>query len=325
VGSSGGYSSFTRRSASVAGLAALLVGVLVASALVGHAALRRRVHRAYRDSAATARFSPGTDLFGGLGSWVDIYEHSSFHNPESAVHRMALHGVRTLYLETSNFRRDVPIKWPGREARFIEAAHAEGMKIVAWYLPGFVSVRFDFARVMKAVRFRTRSGQGFDGFALDIESPEVRSAAVRTRRLNLLSDKIRHAVGSAYPLGAIIPTPLGMRQNPTYWPGFPYGHLMADDQAFLPMAYFTWRVSGARGAARYTRACIDIIRTETGSANVPIHVIGGISNQSTTAEARAFVRTVRAKAVLGASYYAFHGTTNGQWQALQPVRNLPSP
>ena len=44
---------------------------------------------------------------------------------------------RTLYIETSNYRRLQPIKYPGKQARFIEAAHRNGMKVVAWYLPGF--------------------------------------------------------------------------------------------------------------------------------------------------------------------------------------------
>src|SRR5207249_473065 len=94
----------------------------------------------------TPRAAAGTGLYRGLGSWVDIYEHSSFNNPERAVARMARNGVRTLYLETSNYKRDVAIKWPGKQARFIQAAHASGMKIVAWYLPGFMSARRDFTR-----------------------------------------------------------------------------------------------------------------------------------------------------------------------------------
>jgi hypothetical protein len=268
---------------------------------------------------ATSTPAPGVHLFGGLGSWVDIYEHTSFAHPERAVHRMRVHGVRTLYIETSNFRRKVPIKWPHRQARFIRAAHAEGLEIVAWYLPGFVDPDLDYARVMKAIRFRTKSGERFDGFALDIESPEVRRAAVRTRRLLQLSTRIRSTVGAGYPLAAIIPTPLGMRQNPTYWPWFPYRRLDRLYDAFEPMTYFTWRTSGWAGAHRYTIACIDIIRRSVRDRGVPIHVIGGISDESTRAEARGFVHAVRQRHVLGASYYAFHGTTNRLWEVLRGI------
>ena len=310
-------------------MALVAAGTLVATAVIGAQGGAVRSSAGVQPEvfpgslAQTASTAAGVSLFRGLGSWVDIYEHWSFADPEHAVARMARHGVRTLYLETSNFAREVPIKWPGKEARFIRAAHAHGMQIVAWYLPGFLRPARDFHRVMTAIRFRTWDGQRFDGFALDIESPAVRRPAIRTRRLVDLSERIRTAVGPDYPLGAIIPTPLGMEQNPSYWPGFPYRQLRGRYQAFLPMTYFTWRVSGRAGAHRYTSACIGIIRNKTGDPAVPIHVIGGISDESTVAEAQGFVRALRQRRVIGGSYYAFHGTTNAQWQVLQGITALP--
>lgn len=308
---------------SAAVVAVLIVAATLGVSLAGRAAPARGVmrHRGAPHRVRRAHAS-GVDLFRGLGSWVDIYEHGTFSHPARSVRRMARNGVRTLYLETSNFRREVAIKWPGREAAFIAAAHRNGMRVVAWYLPGFLNTWSDFNRVMAAVNFRTRTGQAFDGFALDIESPAVRRPAVRTRRLNTLSDRILRAVGPSYPLGAIIPTPLGMQQNPAYWHGFPYRHLLADYQAFLPMTYFTWRVRGFRGAFSYTTACIDIIRKRTRDRAVPIHVIGGISNDSSAAEARGFVRAVRRRGVIGASYYGFHGTTDTLWRILHGITAL---
>jgi hypothetical protein len=347
VGCAGGKLSFVREAMPGWGwirptVAAVMASTLLALAFIDPAGLPARGPLAHgarsatpagppgglpgptaRAPVQTATGAPGVSLFQSLGSWVDIYEHASFRDPERAVRRMANHGVRTLYLETSNFNRKVAIKWPGRERRFIRAAHAEGMRIVAWYLPGFLSVRTDFHRVMAAIRFMTGDGQRFDGFALDIESPAVHRPAVRTKRLVALSERIRSVVGPDYPLGAIIPTPLGMKQNPSYWPGFPYRRLHALYRAFLPMTYFTWRVSGGRGAYRYTAACVDIIRSETEDPAVPIHVIGGISDDSTIPEARGFVRAVRGRHVTGASYYAFHGTSNALWEVLQSVVPLP--
>jgi len=277
--------------------------------------------RAPRISAA------GAALFRGLGPWVDIYETTSFADPERALHRMRARGVRTVYIETSNFDRPVPIMFWHRQARFIDAAHRDGLKIVAWYLPGFQRLRRDYGRSMKAIRFRTRSGQRYDGFALDIESPVVRRAGLRTKRLMQLSDRLRATVGPSYPMSAIIPTPLGMKRNPTFWPGFPYRGLHRDYQVFQPMTYFTWFVDTEAGARAYTTACIDIIRRQTHDPQVPIHVIGGISDESTTGEAQGFVQAVRQKRVLGASYYAFHGTTRRLWKVLGhvPDPKLPSP
>src|SRR5205085_7093036 len=161
------------------------------------------------------------------------------------------------------------IKFPKRQAQFIRDAHRAGMRIVAWYLPGLLDLQKDFHRSMKAINFRTRSGDRFDSFALDIESQEVRKPWVRTARLLRLSRRIRDAVGAAYPLGAIVPTPLGMKRNPTYWPRFPYRGLAAVDDVFLPMTYFTWATSGEAGAHAYTAACIRIIRDEVGDRSIP--------------------------------------------------------
>ena len=40
----------------------------------------------------------------GLGTWVDLYDAKAWDHPASAVSDMRAHGVRTLYLETSNYR-----------------------------------------------------------------------------------------------------------------------------------------------------------------------------------------------------------------------------
>jgi hypothetical protein len=288
------------------------------------------VHPARPTRAHQEPAKPDIGLYRGLGSWVDIYERSSWRNPERAIAGMHRHGVRTLYIETSNYVRRLPIKFAAKQARFIEAAHRAGMKIVAWYLPGFRDLRKDLWRSMKAINFRTPSGQSFDSFALDIESPQVANPYVRTTRLLRLSARIRAVVGPTYPLGAIIPSPKGMHDNPTYWPGFPYRALARDYDVFVPMAYFTWRVSGQTGAHAYTTSCIQLIRHEVGDRSVPIHIIGGISNDSTEAEARGFVHAVREQGVIGASYYAYHGTSRDLWRELEriptnPVQRPPLP
>jgi hypothetical protein len=138
-----------------------------------------------------------------------------------------------------------------------------------------------------------------------------------------LSRWIRDAVGPAYPLGAIIPTPVGMKRNPVYWTGFPYRRLAGAYDVFLPMTYFTWEVSGSQGAHDYTTSCIRIIRQGVGDPRVPIHVIGGISNESTPSEARGFVHAIREQGVIGASYYAYHGTRGPLWHALRGIPTNP--
>jgi hypothetical protein len=266
----------------------------------------------------------GGDLssFQGMGTWVDIYD-SSWSDPRAAVADMAAHGVRTLYLETSNFRRGTPFVYKGQTARFVDAAHAFDVRIVAWYLPGFLDVSQDLRRSLAAIRFRTARGNGFDAFGLDIEAPDVKDPDVRSRRLVDLSTQLRDGVGDGYPLGAIIPSPRGMERNPTYWPRFPYAQVAGYYDVFLPMTYYTWRVKGIDGARWYVSKNIEIIRREVGTDQVPIHVIGGIANESTDQETRGFVQAVREHGIVGASFYTFPYVARSEWPILRHIQPNP--
>lgn len=268
--------------------------------------------------AGVARASPAADVdaYRGLGTWVDIYDVRLWADPEGTVAAIASRGVRTLYLETANYRQTVDLVRPVRLARFLDAAHAAGLRVVAWYLPSFRNVARDLRRSLAAIAFRTPAGQAFDSFALDIEASVVKSPALRTRRTLELSRELRAAVGRSYPLGAIIPSPRGMELSPAYWPGFPYAELAGVYDVILPMSYFTYRVEGGLAVRRYMERSIEIIREETGDPQVPIHVIGGLGDGTSRAEARGFMRAVAGCAPLGYSIYDFSTTAQATWAAL---------
>src|SRR5687768_4759128 len=112
-------------------------------------------------------------LFGGIGAWVDIYDDAQWKNPEATVATMENYGVRTLYLETCNSGCKEDVHRPETLSRWLEAAHALGIRVVAWYLPEFDDMEKDTRRAMAAITFRSAGGHSFDGFALDIESRVV--------------------------------------------------------------------------------------------------------------------------------------------------------
>lgn len=264
----------------------------------------------------------------GLGSWVDIYESWAWNHPKQAVRKMDRKGVRTLYLETSNYSRTKAILYPSKTKRFINAAHDRGMKVVAWYLPGFDKLDRDLARSIAAINLKTARGDKFDSFALDIEASIVTPPWKRTKRLLRLSRQIRDHVGDAYPLGAIIPSPKGMKLNVGYWPGFPYQRLAGIYDVFVPMTYYSWRTQGPVGAHDYTVSNIKIIRSKTGDSTTPIHVIGGIGDGSTGLETRGFVRACREHGVLGCSMYSLTVTDKADWEHLTTIpvnpRQIPA-
>ncbi|MEI6726427.1 MAG: hypothetical protein WCN81_09420 [Actinomycetes bacterium] len=280
---------------------------------------------AARPQAAAAK--PRIIMYRGLGTWVDMYDAKAWSDPVAAVADMASHGVRTLYLETANFHYPTTASMFSHgkitAADFIRACHAEGIKIVAWYLPSFDGTARDLTRSMAAIDYRTPDGQRFDSFALDIEWTKVKPATLRTTRLLALSAKIRAAAGGAYPLGAIIMSPVGMTRSPSIWPGFPYAGLAGIYDVFVPMGYYTYHGDGYANAYNDTRGNVAIIRAKTGLPSIPIHVIGGDAAKSSPSETLAYVRALRETGCLGGSMYDWATTDAADWAPLAGVRFNP--
>jgi hypothetical protein len=269
-------------------------------------------------AAASGRADDERDLsaYTGLATWVDLYDPRVLARPETAVAAMAQHGVRTLFIETSNYQRRQDIVRPDRVGRFLEAAHAEGLQVVAWYLPSFVNLARDRRRSLAAIDFQSSRGEQFDSFALDIEATVVRSAPVRTARLLLLSERLR-AAAPDLALGAIVPSPRGMQLLPWYWPLFPFEQLAQTFDVFLPMGYFTYRTREPARSGSYTRRNLALLRQATGNPARPVHVIGGLARDASPAQVREFVKAARAGQALGSSLYDFADTTTRQWLVLR--------
>ena len=279
---------------------------------------------AFATSAAAApgrqaRHQADTAAYAGLGSWVDIFAGPTWTSPEATVAALAAHGVGTLYLQTSNYSQLSALLRPTALGRFVTAAHAAGLSLVAWYLPSLADPQRDYQRALAAIRFHTRAGDAFDSFALDIEASVVHDVSLRNARLLTLSRRLRAAAGPDYPLGAIIPSPVGMQRHPTYWPSFPYAPLAQTFDVFLPMAYFTYYTRSSSGVYAYTRGVVRQIRARTARPDLPIHVIGGLAGGLGAPALAGFVRALTDCGVAGASLYEYPQTTAGQWARLSAL------
>ena len=167
------------------------------------------------------------------------------------------------------------------------------------------------------LRFRSSAGQAFDGFALDIEASVVRNVAVRNARLLTLTALLRRAAARNYPLGAIIPSPVGIRRHPHYWPGFPYAALARSFDAFLPMAYFSYYAHTPRAAYAYGHNVMTLLRAHTGGRQRLVHMIGGSTNHVPAATLAGFVRAASECGAQGISLYAFPQTSAADWGVLR--------
>ena len=257
-----------------------------------------------------------SSVFDGLGTWVDIYDGSVYATPERSAERIAAHHVKTVWIETANYQASADVVDPVRLGLVVDALHVRGVRVVAWYLPGHVNQALDQRRSLAMLTFRTPSGGSFDGVALDIESTKLHNVALRSRRAVALTRWLRQQAGDV-PLAIVPFNPRGLERRPTTWPGFPWAQLAESADAFAPMVYTGGALTGFDATYGYVTRALRLLRTETGSPDVPIHVVGGVANRMGPDELAGFVAAVADDGgTVGVSLYDWLTTTPRAWAAL---------
>jgi hypothetical protein len=293
------YSAAVRRAASVAALALAVVSVAAASAPAAQRA--------------------DASVFGGLGTWVDIYDRAVYAAPERTAQRIAARRVRTVWVETANDGALVDVVDPVRLGRFVDALHARGVRVVAWYLPGHVKPALDQRRALAMLSFRTATGGAFDGVALDIESTKLRNVALRSRRAVTLTRQLRAAAGDV-PLAIVPFNPRGLERRPATWPRFPWADLAASADAFAPMVYTGGALKGFDATYGYVTRALRLLRLSTADPDVQIHVAGGVADRLGPDELAGFVAAIEDDGgTIGVSLYDWMTTTPRAWRALAPL------
>ena len=255
------------------------------------------------------------DAYRGIASWVDLFDTKAWRDPTAVVDDMANHGVRTIFVETATARSSTGLVHPVALGTFITEAHARDMYVVAWYPPHLRRGSVDYERIMQAIEFTTSDGQKFDSVALDIESTTVKTLKTRNRRIVNLSRRIRKEVGGDYPLGGIIPSPVGLLKQTGFWNVFPYTALAKSYDVFLPMSYYTFHVDDAKGAYADTKASMRILRAQPGCSEIPVHIIGGLAGPTSPAQVRQFAIAARETGCIGVSLYDWVGMNKAKWRA----------
>lgn len=271
--------------------------------------------------AATAPAAKQADaaVFGGLGTWVDIYDRAVYAAPEAAAQRMAARRVETVWVETANFGAAVDVVEPVRLGRLVDALHARGVRAVSWYLPGHVNPALDRRRALAMLSFRTPSGGAFDGVALNVESTRVKNVSLRSRRAVTLARQLRQAAGDV-PIAIVPFNPRGLERRPTTWPRFPWKELAAQSDAFAPMIYTGGAYAGFDATYGYVTRALRLLRVHTENPEIPIHVAGGVADRMGPEELAGFVAAVDDDgATIGVSLYDWMTTPARAWPSLQRV------
>ena len=271
---------------------------------------------------------PDLTIFKGLGTWVDLYDYGtgSGLDPSTAVPAMHAHGVRTIYIETARYNSSSAFDFPTAIGAWVEAAHANGMKIVGWYLPAYSTyLNNDVSRTVAIATYRSPAGQGFDGLGIDIEyktSGQARSAWFNDIATHLA--RVRTGVTAAFPVGGIIVPPLAMDIYPSSWSGFPWAALGANANIVIPMGYWSYRTDCSTDPSHcpYQYSLGNINEARTRSGGLPVHLIGGIADSVTSQGVTDFIKATHDARAYGASLYDYRTTPSGFWSILAGANTL---
>ena len=217
--------------------------------------------------SAADRRAAGAEVFQGLGTWVDVYDTALYRSPDLVAGRLAARGVRTAWVETANDRSVVDVVDPAGLGRLVDALHARGVSVVAWYLPGHDRHARDLRRARAMLTFRTPQGGAFDGVALDIESLRNKNVKQRTARTLDLLTSLRAEAGSI-PVAAITYPPRAFERHLSWWPGFPWAEIARRVDAFVPMLYTGGGFKGYDATYGYVARSLRLLRNAIG-ATIP--------------------------------------------------------
>lgn len=298
-------------------VAAVAVTVVLLAWVLRDPLVDGRLGDAVRDELTAGGVPVVRDLtpYEGLGTWIDAFDYGAAYQQEGHdppvspddVEDIADAGVRTIYLQANRDDERSPDGWvdEGLVAEFLVRAHEHGLRVVAWYLPTFASVRTDLERLQDLLEYEV-DGHRFDGVGVDIELTErVPDTHRRNERLLRLSRQLAEVAG-ADPVSAIVLPPVLLEVvNPDFWPAFPWAELEPLYDIWLPMAYWTLRHpdSGYQHGGRYLQASTERLRTNLGDGAALVHGIGGIGDEVTGAQLVDFVAALEATDAVGGSIY----------------------
>ncbi len=236
---------------------------------------------------AVVRAQPGPrDLtsYSGLGAWVDVFDYAPAYSgtppalDHTVVDEMAAAGVRTLFLQAARLDERSPdgLEDPWMLAAFLDAAHRAGIDVIGWYLPEFDDPAADLDRLTAIADFDAL-GQRFDGVAVDIEyTATAVDHPERSARLVQLSQQLRDHVGGAAVGAIVLPPALTEVVNPDLWPEFPWVEISGLYDAWLPMAYWSFRSGEYGDGSTYVVDSVVRLRANVGRPDAVVHVVGGI-------------------------------------------------
>jgi len=244
------------------------------------------------------RKASSLDALRGKGIWVTNFKQTPVH-VSAIVTKARRAGLTSLWVRTG-----------GKQGYYgsaflpslIPAAHAAGLRVVAWDFP-FLS-----DPVADAGRARLAFADGVDAFAPDIETAAEGTHAT-ARRVSLYLSLVRAYAGTR-PIAATVPRP-----TPKRLASFPYGAFSRYADVFAPMVYWSCNEPGQLVIQSLRRLGHWLPVAPVGQA-YNMYADGGRLGLPTRAETWRFLDVARRGGAIGASLWTIESIGAGQFDAL---------
>jgi hypothetical protein len=235
----------------------------------------------------------------GKGIWVTNWPTTTLDVP-GLVQRAADAGLDSIWVRTGGSRQG----WYGDRVlpQLVPAAHAAGLKVVAWDFPFLGDPVADAARAQLAL------DAGVDAIAPDIET-EHEGTWATPRRIALYLSLVRAHAGGR-PVAATVPRPTARRLAT-----FPYAAFPAYADLFVPMVYWSCNEPGELVAQsmQHLGALLPVAPVGQG---YDMGSEGGRHGLPTFGETWRFLDAARRAGAVGASLWTVEQAGPEQWRAL---------
>lgn len=245
------------------------------------------------------RKAASLDAVAGKGIWVTNFKQTPVDVPR-VVARARAAGARSIWIRTG-----------GRQGYYgdrflpalVPAAHAAGLRVVAWDFP-FLS-----DPVADAERARRAYADGIDAFSPDIETAAEGTYAT-ARRVELYLSLVRSYAGRL-PVLATVPRP-----TPRRWKSFPYKAFVPYADVFVPMIYWSCHEPG-KLVEQSLRELGALLPVAPAGQAYDMGEEGGRRGTPTREETLRFLDVARRGGALGASLWTIERAGPGQLAALR--------
>jgi hypothetical protein len=248
---------------------------------------------------------PDLTAISGKGMWLTTWKTSHVDVP-TVVAKAKAAGLTSLWVRTGGSKQGY-YGDPLLHA-LLPAAHAAGLKVIAWDFPSMSNPARDAIRARAALKY-TVQGQKIDGFSPDIETINE-GTFNNPRRVSYYLSLVRRAARGRPVVATVM--------RPTAWQlkTYPYAAEAPYIDAFAPMDYWSCNEPGDLAVGSIQRLA---------KFGKPVTVIGqsydmadegGRPGVPTAAETWRFLDSAKRAGAIGASLWTYEESGPAQWEPL---------